>query len=360
MHKNPLGCAISLTEYNKTKKLPAALCAAGGVCVFISLHIEEEFCSSYTQQVKDLCALLCSKRARILADVSPKTLEIFKMSSFFELKQTLGLWALRIDDGLTPQEIADLANTMPIVVNASTICPDDAQLIVQSAQTSSNPLVYAMHNFYPRPLTGLDSAFFDECNDTLKRLGMHIMAFIPADKVKRIPLREGLPTLEHQRTLSPYVSFAQMNIRYAIDEVFCADPEISSHEQALIDIFIQQDMLVIPAELHPGYEYLYRKIFTCRKDSPSWLVRFEESRQYASDQSKGSHCIEPFCTTFRKRGCITMDNKYFMRYQGEIELLRNDFPADTRVNVIGRVDEHYVELIDLIGRGTRFMLVSAQ
>lgn len=43
MHKNPLGCAISLTEYNKTKKLPAALCAAGGVCVFISLHIEEEF-----------------------------------------------------------------------------------------------------------------------------------------------------------------------------------------------------------------------------------------------------------------------------------------------------------------------------
>lgn len=49
-----------------------------------------------------------------------------------------------------------------------------------------------------------------------------------------------------------------------------------------------------------------------------------------------------------------------MRYQGEIELLRNDFPADTRVNVIGRVDEHYVELIDLIGRGTRFMLVPAQ
>ncbi len=51
-----------------------------------------------------------------------------------------------------------------------------------------------------------------------------------------------------------------------------------------------------------------------------------------------------------------MDNKEYGRYCGEIMIIRRDLCADERVNVIGRVDEKGLELIDNVGRNTKFAL----
>ena len=59
----------------------------------------------------------------------------------------------------------------------------------------------------------------------------------------------------------------------------------------------------------------------------------------------------------RPRGTITMDNLRYGRYSGEIQLMRQDLPADERVNVIGRVDPRYLLLVDCIRRGSRFKMV---
>ena len=52
-----------------------------------------------------------------------------------------------------------------------------------------------------------------------------------------------------------------------------------------------------------------------------------------------------------------MDNRNYGRYSGELMLIREDLPADGRVNVIGAVPENAWLLLDRIGRGTKFMLV---
>ena len=52
-----------------------------------------------------------------------------------------------------------------------------------------------------------------------------------------------------------------------------------------------------------------------------------------------------------------MDNRLYGRYSGEIQLIREDLPADERVNVIGRLDERYLLLADCIRRGSRFEMV---
>lgn len=59
-------------------------------------------------------------------------------------------------------------------------------------------------------------------------------------------------------------------------------------------------------------------------------------------------------------GTITVDNDLYGRYSGEIQLLRDDFPGDERVNVIGHVAEKYLPLLDCIKRGGRFALTRSE
>ena len=109
----------------------------------------------------------------------------------------------------------------------------------------------------------------------------------------------------------------------------------------------------MPVSLAPGYEGLYGMVYTCRPDSPRWMVRFQESRAYA----KAGPPVEPSCCEARRRGTVTMDNRLYGRYSGEIQLIREDLPADEKVNVIGHIAPRYELLMDCIQRGSRFCMV---
>ena len=112
-------------------------------------------------------------------------------------------------------------------------------------------------------------------------------------------------------------------------------------------------MLSVPARLEPGHEDLYGQVFTCRVDSPRWLVRFAESREY----SCRGKSVEPDNCVSRDRGTITIDNVNYGRYTGEIQMIRSPLKADSRVNVIGQVCENALPLMDCIHGGQKFELV---
>lgn len=63
---------------------------------------------------------------RTIADVSVKTVEQFGQPDLVRLARRLGLWALRVDYGLSWDEIAALACELPVVLNASTTPPEQA------------------------------------------------------------------------------------------------------------------------------------------------------------------------------------------------------------------------------------------
>ena len=138
-----------------------------------------------------------------------------------------------------------------------------------------------------------------------------------------------------------------------MDGIFAGDPGVSSYELELIERYCATGVLPVPVRLAPGQEGLYGQIFTCRPDSPRWLVRYQESRKYAAAGGP----VEPAGCGPRPRGTVTMDNRLYGRYSGEIQLIREDLPADERVNVIGRLDERYLLLADCIRRGSRFEMV---
>ena len=109
----------------------------------------------------------------------------------------------------------------------------------------------------------------------------------------------------------------------------------------------------MPVRLTADWEGLYGKVFTCRPDSPRWLVRFQESRAYA----KAGPPVQPDRCEERRRGSITMDNCLYGRYSGEVQLIRQDLPADEKVNVIGHIQPGYELLMDCIRRGSRFCMI---
>ena len=342
-----LGYSLYLSTY-------AAQCSAlrgqagSGAPVFLSLHISEEFDASFCQRAEETCRALADMGYRIIADVSTKTVAQFGCRDLTELAKKLQLWALRIDYGFSRQEIEAMAEKMPIVLNASTTSVEDARAIA-----AKGGCVMAMHNFYPRPETGLDDDYLLETTQALQQAGLKVLAFIPGDIHKRGPVFEGLPTLEAHRNILPSAAFVDLVKNYGIEEIFVGDPGLSDTEQERILRFCREEILSIPCEIAENWQHLYDQVFTCRMDSPKRLVRFQESRIYSCQgaTTEAYHCAQ------RTVGSLTIDNIRYGRYSGEIMLVRSDLPADDRVNVIGHVPENALVLLNHIQRGGKFTLV---
>ncbi|MFA7126753.1 MAG: DUF871 domain-containing protein, partial [Bacilli bacterium] len=70
-----------------------------------------------------------------------------------------------------------------------------------------------------------------------------------------------------------------------------------------------------------------------------------------------TNSIPAFNTTPRRKMMVTIDNEHFLRYQGELSIMRQDLPCDARVNVIGEaiMSDYLLENIRP-GQQFRFMV----
>ena len=281
---NGLGFSVYLSTFPRQRDALAGW-AGTGAPVFLSLHISEEFGPGYCQQAEAVCQWLFEAGFSILADVSVKTRQQFGEPDLIRLAKRLHIWALRIDYGLSQEEILSLARDMPVVLNASTTTPEDAARIAEAGS-----LVMAMHNFYPRPETGLDDSFLLESTRALQAAGLRVLAFLPGDGEKRGPIGQGLPTLERHRDQLPSACFADLALRFHMDGIFLGDPGISQVEQERIRRFCDTGALSIPAILEPEYQNLYGRTFTSRPDSPASLPNPEPTPAPAGRWSRPSAC----------------------------------------------------------------------
>lgn len=342
----PLGSSVYLSTFEQQRAALEAL-RGGDVPIFLSLHISEEFGEGYRQKAETACRWLTENGFRVIADVSPKAAACFGGQDLAQVAGDLGVWALRLDYGFSMEETCRLAERLPLVLNASTVSDEDACRVL-----SCNRQVMAMHNFYPRPETGLDRGCLTARTKALQALGLRVLAFVPGDTAFRGPLHLGLPTLEEHRGLPPSVGYADLVVRCGVDGVFAADPGVSQAEIGRIARYRRQGVWELPARLRPECGALYGRVFTSRPDSPDRLIRFAESREYSCFGSD----VAPLPPMPRGRGAITMDNSGYGRYSGEIQLIREALPPDPRVNVIGQLAPGYELLADCILPGGRIGL----
>ncbi|PEL12331.1 DUF871 domain-containing protein [Bacillus sp. AFS017336] len=350
-----LGISIYLSEKNieKNKKYIEIAKENGFTSIFTSLHIPEDDPSTYKNLLQNLGAVAMKNEVELMADISAKSLTHLGLdySNVSELLNW-GVTGLRVDYGLDEKQIADLSKKMKIALNASTLTPAFLNELLKLGLQTEN--VEAWHNFYPRPETGLSTNYLIEKNKWLKSCGISIMAFIQGDDEMRGPLFKGLPTLEKHRGMNPLLAYLELTQDCYVDKVLVGD--ISIKEETMTTLSKMNGLIELryrPYSHEEDILSIVEKIHTNREDPARDVIRSMESRLYGSFSETS---LKPVNTITRDMGTVTIDNELYGRYGGELQIMLTNLPSDEKVNVIGKIIEDDLSLLQFIGAGKKFKL----
>lgn len=305
---------------------------------FTSLHIPEES-GDLASMAKNLLQTAKEYGIEVYADVSLRTPGHLGLESLFDLK-SLGVIGLRLDDFFENELIVKLAKEFKLALNASILFEDDIRALLEGGLKPNQLL--AWHNFYPRCETGLSKSFFQMQNELFRRYGIPISAYIPGDGEKRGPLFAGLPTLEEHREMDPFIAALEL-YHSGVEDVYVGDPEVSEYLLKKLIDFDVHHLVSIRVEGNLEGE------FKLRPDFSRDVLRFMDTRSADS--------IPLDNTGARPIGTITRDNDHYGRYQGEVQIVLRDLPADERVNVIGHVVNEDILLLSYFRPGQKIKLI---
>jgi uncharacterized protein len=356
------GVSVFLGAADVMEKLPGYLKAVadqGGTQVFTSLHIPEVPLAGAVAQLQDLTRIAGEHGLQTVADIAPKALAGLGSSmDDLSVVRRMGLAGIRLDYGFAPAEVARIASNslgIRVVLNASTV---DPAFLRATMEAGANPdLLEGCHNYYPRPETGLSMASFLRSSRVFKQFGLRVSAFVPGTGARRGPLHEGLPTVERHRSAEAGRAAAELLATGVVDTVLFGDPWAKLSELDWVSAVARAEGVMLRVRLEPQLSELERNIALNfvqenRPDSAECVIRSTASRAYAAQ----GPAIEPFNTAPRPVGAVTIDNKGYLRYSGELQIAIVDLPADPRVNVVGQVIPDDLGLLRWVEGGRKFTL----
>ncbi|WP_226535502.1 DUF871 domain-containing protein [Fictibacillus halophilus] len=344
------GISIYLSEPDSLNKDWIQRAAKNGFqYIFTSLHIPEEEGFSFVEKVKWLGRTAQDVHMEVMADVSPASLERLGLT-FEELSQLKdwGISGVRMDYGFTARQIAWLSHSLKIGLNASTV--DEAQLVELLNEGLLPNQSEAWHNFYPKPFTGISKQALKDRNDLFHRFGIRTMGFVPGDDRLRGPLHEGLPTIEDHRNIPPLEAALELRA-LGTDKICIGDPNLSE-DTAKGFSYLAEGTVPLYVSVNKGYEHLLNSIHTNRMDAAQYVIRSVESRGMDTVYEPDSLSDEKF-----ERGTITVDNKLYGRYAGELQICLETLPVSQKVNIAGHVREESQSLLKWIGSGQKYIFL---
>lgn len=332
-------------DYGKEENLALIESAAslGFKRLFTSAQIpeasdDENFFNDFT----DILTTAVTHGLEIILDVNQENFSQFDIEGI----------TLRLDDGFTAAQVAEISHARKIQLNASTVTEKFLDDLLELKADFKN--ISALHNFYPHPWTGLETYFFDNQNRILHDFDIEVGAFVPSkDGKRRLPLREGLPTLEDCRNFTTDLS-ARFLAALGVDFIIIGDG-VPTQEELQAVAAIVDDEIIFRAQLLSNdlttAEILSRK-FTRRADVAKSVIRAVEGRQYFKELG-GKIPVEelPIERTF---GDVTIDNENFGRYAGEVQIIQDVLPADGRVNIAARILDEEIFLTGYLKPSRKF------
>lgn len=339
----------------ETKKYLSTMSQNGFTGIFTSMHIPEDDSSKYKSRMIELGSLAKEHGLNVMVDISTAGLSTLglDMSQDVDKIKALGITGLRMDYGLSMAVIAKASHDITVGLNASTLSNQDVSQLQKHGADFSNMEFW--HNYYPRVETGLDKETFIDKNKWLKALGGKVVAFAPGDAVLRGPLFEHLPTLEEHRYSHPLAASLDLLKECLVDEVYIGDERIGERTIEQFRAYQTKDLIQLTTEFFTSdYQSLLTGVHTNRMDSARDVVRSQEAR------FKDIPPIQQINTVQRKKGSVTLDNHLYGRYQGELQIMKKDLIADARVNVMGKVVDRELGLLQWITPGQTYQFIGKE
>lgn len=342
MYKAGVSVFNGLSDYSLDKNLEYIKKAKDMGCeiIFSSAHINEA--NNGTNDLQKCLALINQLDMKLSLDISKPAYE--KMSSLE------GLYAMRLDYGFGDADIVELSQKASFLIelNASTMSNQRFEKLIQQGLNLDR--VRMSFNYYPKKYTGHDFDFVKERVAYFHQYQLSVGAFLPSHIGFRPPMYEGLPTIEEHRTLNLDLAIEELKA-IGVDEILFGDAYVSMEEMKKLTAH-QTETILIPLKLYEGIDEEVMKIYDgkykIRSDYNQTLLRFN-----GLDIQKD---IEPFHTTNRFVGDVTIDNVHFLRYQKELNIVLKELEKDERVNVIGHIEVRKA-IINRIMQGSKFKFI---
>ena len=307
-------------------------------------------------EFKEIIAVAKHHGMEVIADVNPDLFEELGVSytdlSFF---QEIGADGIRLDNGFTGNEESVMTfnpQGLKIELNIS----NGTRYLENILSFQANPSnLYGCHNFYPHRYTGLGYDHFITTSKQYKEQGLKTAAFVSSATATLgpWPVSEGLCTLEMHRELPIVTQAKHLWATELIDDVIIGNAFASKEElKALSEIDPYQ--LTLNCELVEETPEIEQKIVLeephfNRGDVSDYVIRSTQSRVKYS-----GHEFPAFNTPDINKGDILVESSLYARYAGELQLALLPMKNSGRTNVVGRVVEEEVFLLDLIKPWQKF------
>lgn len=320
--------------------------------VFTSLHLPEVQLDIQISFLYDLANIVSKYNMEIIADIGGKSIkEIIKNKELLNKLKLVDYF--RLDYGYDHQDIKylhDYLNNKGFIINASIYNSEESRKEVEFIR-SLNAEVRACHNFYPRVESGIDEDLALIQKEIFNKLNVPIYYCVPSQNNPRGPIFEGLPSIESHRYLDIKEVMTELINKYDADGIMFSDNFYSEEEfkksENIESIKYQLKDIQIPEllNIHTNeqihvhtfndlYDDIIYQAHTFRYDSNQRFLRSKTSRTMA----EFAKSIEPENCIERKAGYITIDNKLYERYSGELQVVLLDSPINEKINVVGYID----------------------
>lgn len=299
-----------------------------------------------------------SKGFEIIVDVSPRVFDelgiSYKDLSFFK---EIGADGLRLDMGFTGSEESLMTfndENLKIEINMS----NNTNYIdtIMNYMPNKDNLI-ACHNFYPHRYSGLNFEHFMRCTERFNKYGLRTAAFITSQNEGTFgpwPVTDGLPTLELHRNLPIEVQAKHLIALGNINDIIISNCYPTEEEMKKLGS-MRKDMVTFDLELVDGVpeveqKILFEEMHFNRGDLSDNLVRSTQSRV----KYKG-HDFELFnAPEIIKKGDVVIESSEYGHYAGELQIALNDMKNSGKSNVVGRIKEEEIFILDYIKPWQKF------
>ncbi|MGG3940317.1 MupG family TIM beta-alpha barrel fold protein [Peribacillus psychrosaccharolyticus] len=292
----------------------------------------------------------------VMVDIAPRVFGVLGISyndlSFFA---DLGAYGIRLDLGFTGNEESIMTHNpydLKIEINMSNATKYLENIMTYQPKKEN---LTGSHNFYPHRYAGLSYAHFQKCCEEFKKHNIHTAAFINSSAATYgpWPITEGLCTVEMHRDLPMAVQAKHLYAMGLIDEVIIANAYASEAELNALSQ-VDSDLQTFTINLHDTVTELEKKIVLeelhfYRGDVSDYLIRSTQSRvKYKNEEFK------PTFTPDIRRGDIIVENELYGQYKGELQIALKDMKNSGKTNVVGRIVEEEIFLLDYLAPWDKF------
>ncbi|MBZ3639636.1 DUF871 domain-containing protein [Enterococcus casseliflavus] len=296
----------------------------------------------------------------VMVDINPGLFEQLGISyddlSFFD---EMGAYGVRLDIGFTGSEEAKMTRNpygIKIEINMSSGTSYVDNIMSYSPNTEN---LLGSHNFYPHRYSGLGYDHFVFCSEKFRKYNLNTMAFVNSHEADfgPWPTQDGLCSLEDHRDLPLATQVKHLVLTGLIDDISIGNAYASEAELAAMAEAFHADYPTLRVDVVDGITEdericLFDNLHSYRGDRSEYILRSTMTRIYYKDKE-----FPPHDTRDMVRGDVLIDNAGYGQYKGETQIALKAMKNDGRVNVVSKIADEELFLLEFLKPWSSFKLV---